>query len=377
MSLSTVTTATKKFLAAPEGRPAATIPRCFATRFGPHLNRGSAPAARVKVRLRLSTLTQATLRVEYAGRFQRNASSLWYTCVINSMTKEHPAARRPSPFRSERADNPTDRTRALLDRLDAQVGAIQDSDSFRAYLDVQARFHSYSFGNTLLILGQRPGATRVAGYRAWQALGRQVKRGEQAIRIFVPMTKKVENLETGEEERRTFFGVGSVFDIAQTEGEPLPQVEVPVLAGDDGGQLYDRLATVAEADGVTVERARDFGAGMSGTMGFYRPGEHPAIVVREAAPLQMTKTLAHELAHHLTGKHETYGELRAEHEMIAEASAYVVLAHFGFDSGARSFPYIAVWAKERTALREVLGTIQGVANTLISRVEAQGHREIS
>jgi antirestriction protein ArdC len=287
------------------------------------------------------------------------------------MTKERPAQRRPGPFRSERTHNPGDRTRELLDRLEAQVGAIQDSDTFRAYLDAQARFHSYSWGNVCLILGQRPEATRVAGYRAWQRLGRQVKRGEHAIRIFVRMSKKAENPETGEEERRTFFSVGLVFDILQTEGEPLPHVEVPVLEGDEGGQLYDRLAAVAQADGVAVERRSDLGAGITATMGFYRPGEHPTIVVREASPLQMVKTLAHELSHHLTGKHESYGELRAEHETIAEASAYVVLAHFGLDSGQRSFPYVATWAQDRAVLRGVLGTIQGVANTLISRVEAQ------
>lgn len=197
-----------------------------------------------------------------------------------------------------------------------------------------------------------------------------MKRGEQAIRIFVPMSKKIENPETGEEERRTFFGVGNVFDIAQTEGEPLPQLDVPVLEGDEGGDLFDRLAAVAQADGVVVARRNDLGAGMTEAMGFYRPGKQPHIVVREASPLQMTKTLAHELAHHLTGKHESYGALRAEHETIAEASAYVVLAHFGLDSGARSFPYVATWAREQAVLREVLGTIQGVANTLISRVEA-------
>jgi antirestriction protein ArdC len=287
------------------------------------------------------------------------------------MTKERPAQRRPSPFRGERTDKPTDRTRALLDRLDAQVGAIQDSDSFRAYLDVQARFHAYSWGNVCLILGQRPEASRIAGYRAWQGLGRQVKRGETAIRIVVPMAKKAENPDTGDEERRTFFSVGHVFDIAQTEGEPLPQVEVPILEGDEGGQLYERLAAAAQADGVAVERTRDLGAGMTDTMGFYRPGEHPTIVVREASPLQMVKTLAHELSHHLTGKHETYGELRAEHETIAEASAYVVLAHFGLDSGERSFPYVATWAQDRAVLRGVLGTIQGVANTLITHVEEQ------
>lgn len=259
----------------------------------------------------------------------------------------------------------------MLDQLEAQVAAIQDSATFRAFLDVQARFHHYSWGNVGLILAQKPDATRVAGYRAWQALGRQVLKGEQAIKIFVPMRRKAENAETGDEERRLFFGVGNVFDLAQTDGNPLPQVDMPILAGDEGGHLYENLATVARDKGIAVERRGDLGAGMTETMGFYRPGARPSIVVREAAPLQMTKTLAHELGHHFSGKHETYTEHRDAHETVAEASAYVVLAHFGLDSGARSFPYVATWAKERTVLREALGAIQGVANILITRVEAQ------
>src|SRR5438067_12095908 len=74
-----------------------------------------------------------------------------------------------------------------LTRLEQAVGAIHDSDTFRAYLDAQARFHSYSFGNVLLILSQKPDATRVAGYQTWKTLGRQVRRGEKGIRIIVPM----------------------------------------------------------------------------------------------------------------------------------------------------------------------------------------------
>lgn len=172
-------------------------------------------------------------------------------------------------------------------------------------------------------------------------------------------------------KRRLFFGVGNVFDISQTEGDPLPRVEVPILEGDAGGHLYDGLAALARDAGITVARTRNLRTGMTEAMGVYRPGPRPRIVVREAPQLQMTKTLAHELAHHVTGTHETYDEYRDAHETIAEATAYVTLAHFGLDSGARSFPYVATWAKERAALRAVLGTIQGVANTLITRVEAQ------
>jgi hypothetical protein len=86
----------------------------------------------------------------------------------------------------------------------------------------------------------------------------------------------------------------------------------------------------------------------------------------------MTKTLAHELAHHFTGLHETPSAQREEHETIAEAVAYVVLAHHGLDSGTRSFPYIATWARDRATLTGALGTIQTVSATIISRIDAPG-----
>jgi hypothetical protein len=276
---------------------------------------------------------------------------------------------RPSPFRGEPTD-PQARHRELLDRLEAQVGLIHDSDSFRRYLDVQARFHAYSWGNVCLMLAQRPDATRVAGYVAWQQLGRQVMKGERAIKIVVPMPKKMET-DAGEEATRLRFGVGNVFDLSQTDGEPLPDVTVPVLEGDAGGHLYDALEQVARADGVTVERRGDYAPGMPDRMGHYEPGAKRIVVRAGVAQLQQTKTLCHELAHHVTGKHETYGAFRDEHETIAEATAYVVLAHFGLDSGARSFPYIATWAQDRTILKRVLGTIQGVAGTIVSQIEAQ------
>src|SRR4051812_23836674 len=85
-----------------------------------------------------------------------------------------------------------------LTRLEQAVGAIQDSETFRAYLDAQARFHSYSFGNVLLILSQKPDATRVAGYHTWRSLGRQVRRGEKGIRIIVPMRGRVTAAAEGE-----------------------------------------------------------------------------------------------------------------------------------------------------------------------------------
>src|SRR5438270_9042433 len=113
--------------------------------------------------------------------------------------------RRPSPDPESSRRQPE-----ILARLEQAVGAIQDSETFRAYLDVQARFHHYSPGNVALILAQRPDATRVAGYNAWLRMHRYVKRGERAIKIIVPMTKKVETAD-GEEERKRIFGTGNVF----------------------------------------------------------------------------------------------------------------------------------------------------------------------
>src|SRR4051795_7643064 len=108
-----------------------------------------------------------------------------------------------------------------LTRLEQAVGAIQDSETFRAYLDAQAQFHSYSFGNVLLILAQKPDATRVAGYQTWKQLGRQVRRGERGIRIIVPMRGRTAvspaetDLSDDEQPKggRTIvrFGTGSVF----------------------------------------------------------------------------------------------------------------------------------------------------------------------
>src|SRR6476619_645671 len=105
---------------------------------------------------------------------------------------------RPSPFRRE-APTPDTRGFELLKTLEDQVAAVQDDESFRAWLDVQSRFHQYSFGNTGLIMAQRPDATAVAGFRKWQTMNRFVKKGEKGIRIMVPMHRKEENPVTGDE----------------------------------------------------------------------------------------------------------------------------------------------------------------------------------
>src|SRR4051812_30944025 len=175
----------------------------------------------------------------------------------------------------ERKEPDSDPVTASLFQLERSVAAIQDSDTFRAYLSAQARFHNYSFGNVLLILSQKPDATRVAGYRTWQSLDRQVKKGEKAIRIIAPAYYKRREVDaqTGQEieHRVTFFRSATVFDYGQTEGKPLPEIPVPVLDSDAGGELYDRLENVARDEGLSIQRGHErFGVGEQ-MQGFYEP----------------------------------------------------------------------------------------------------------
>lgn len=263
----------------------------------------------------------------------------------------------------------------ILDKLQAGVQSITDSESFRAYLNVQAKFHRYSVNNIILILMQNPDATRVMGYGSrdkttgWLSLNRQVRAGERAIKILAPLLRKETNPDTGDVHERLYgFKPVNVFDVAQTDGDPLPQpVRVPVLDSYQGARLYHSLAMVAHSEGLSIRPlATD---GKSELMGFYRPTEKIIAVRTDVPQLQRTKTLAHELAHHYHGAHDLFLSSREEHETIAESVAYVVLAHHGLDSGERSFPYIAHWAEDKSTLRQALGKIQRVSGVIIDKIE--------
>src|SRR5438132_14266511 len=135
------------------------------------------------------------------------------------------------------------------ERLAEAVAKLADSDTFAAWLRARAAFHDYSFGNVCLIVSQRPDASQVAGYRAWQALGRQVRKGERAIKILAPCVRKVEDKETGEQARRVVvFRAVNVFDVSQTEGEPLPELESCPLEA-EAPELADFLCGLAMAGG--------------------------------------------------------------------------------------------------------------------------------
>lgn len=258
-----------------------------------------------------------------------------------------------------------DRLAATMRTLDEGISAILNSESFARYLAVMSRFHHYSFGNVMLILAQQPEATQVAGYRRWQQLSRQVRKGEQGIRILVPHTRVVELKEGEETTVVQGFGVGSVFDISQTDGAPLP--EPPVAqeireATDTGAALYGALETYVTAQGLTVVRevlARGYG--------YYAPLSKRIGIDSRLAGDQATKTLAHETAH-CVADHRG-GIARADAETVAESAAYVVLQHYGIDSSGYTFPYVARWAEDRAILTRNLAAIQQTSHTIIAGIE--------
>ncbi len=157
--------------------------------------------------------------------------------------------------------NARDKAKALRRRIDESVDALAEavdavraSDTFKAYLDVQARFHRYSWHNSLLIMTQKPDATRVAGFKAWRKLGRHVRKGEHGIMIFAPCPwKRERETDAGdtETEQGVFFKSVHVFDESQTDGADLPSVDVPTIDA-DAAELLLMLERVCVQRGLSV-----------------------------------------------------------------------------------------------------------------------------
>ena len=143
----------------------------------------------------------------------------------------------------------------LGEQLKQEVAAVQDSEAFKRYLAAQAVFHRYSARNVFLILFQRPEATRIAGYTTWQRLGRQVRRGETGITIFAPAPFKQSTTDTATgavtEELIPRFKTATVFDIAQTVGEPLPTIKLGEIAGSAPEGAYAVLVEFAASIGTS------------------------------------------------------------------------------------------------------------------------------
>jgi antirestriction protein ArdC len=255
------------------------------------------------------------------------------------------------------------------ERLEEAVERMADSETFTAWLRARATFHDYSFGNVCLIVSQRHDATQVAGYRAWQHLGRQVRRGEHGIRILAPCRVKATDERGDDGYRVVGFRCVSVFDISQTDGEPLAELEYRPLEGDAPTEMVELLERVAASAGLRVEYQR---AEEESAHGYLRRSESLIVIDPNQSPAMRAKVLAHELGHYfdptLAEAPELYGAHRGDCEAVAESVAYVIAARFGLDAGPAAIGYVAAWTNGDAArVRELAERIDAAAAAIWGR----------
>lgn len=294
------------------------------------------------------------------------------------------------------AENNTEKQRVqeLTNKLEQGLQDLFNSDSYCNYLSTMSKFHNYSFNNTLLIAMQKPDATLVAGYKAWQKnFERHVNKGEKAIRILAPAPYKIKEERDKidpvtqellldkdgnpqkEEVEITIpaFRAVSVFDVAQTDGKPIPELAAKELLSDVEG-YQDMIRAVEAISPVPIELEE-----IAGDSKGYYDREAKRIAVQEnMSESQTLKTMIHEVAHSkLHSKEVEQDEQmrkdRNTKEVEAESVAYTVCQHFGIDTSDYSFGYIAGWSSGRDTkeLRASMDTIRRTASELITGIEEQ------
>ena len=292
------------------------------------------------------------------------------------------------------SQNSADRMKEITDRLETGIQELFESERYKAYLTSMSKFHSYSFNNTLLIAMQ--GGQLVAGYNKWRDdFHRNVKRGEKGIKILAPAPYKVKkevpkldeqgqpvmdkdgNPVTEKKEIQVpAFKIVSVFDVSQTEGEPLPSIGVDELAG--SVEQYEDFFKALEQTSPVPMAFEDI---PGGSHGYYHLTEKRIAIQENMSELQTLKTAIHEIAHaklHAIDP-ETPVTEQADRpdsrtrEVQAESVAYAVCQHYGLDTSDYSFGYVAGWSsgKDLKELRASLETIRATAHELITTID--GH----
>lgn len=291
-----------------------------------------------------------------------------------------PAGHRP-PSVTQRTLSGTEQARAITDKaLETLASSLKQgkSEALCAYLRVISRFHKYSFGNALLILWQRPDATQVAGFNRWKELGRHVRKGEHGIMILAPMLLQARTRESHAAERDESaptetpatprrvlrFRAVYVFDVSQTEGEPLPKPEE--VKGDPGAAIA-RLRAFITGRGIRLdhEHVPDNALGVS-------RGGH--ISIRAGlTPAEEFATLAHECAHELLhhGENAERPALKSVRETEAEAVAFVVCTAAGLTVGASASDYIQLNQGDADLLAASLDRIQKTAALMLTGMSAE------
>jgi antirestriction protein ArdC len=222
------------------------------------------------------------------------------------------------------------------------VTRLMTSETYISALHFRAKFHRYSMHNVWLIFTQYPTATQVAGYHTWLGLGRYVKKGETGISILAPLVRKTKDDEGNEHIYISGFKTATVFDIAQTEGQDIPQLPAAKLLEDNSLEiqlLLGKTQLYARSKGFTLSKAD-----LDRAHGFYNVAKKQIVIKEGLAPLQHLKTLLHELAHALF-EHSTK-QYRPTVELEAESCAFLVCDALGLDTSSFSFAYLANWADE-------------------------------
>ena len=290
--------------------------------------------------------------------------------------------------------NSAERMKEITDRLETGTQELFESERYKAYLTTMSKFHSYSFNNTLLIAMQ--GGQLVAGYNKWRDdFHRNVKKGEKAIKILAPAPfkakKEVQKLDAQgrpvmgkdgkpvtevQEIQVPAFKIVSVFDVSQTEGEPLPSIGVEELTG--SVERYGEFFKALEQTSPVPIGFEDI---PGGSHGYYHLTEKRIAIQEGMSELQTLKTAIHEIAH--SKLHAIDPEAPAieqadrpdsrTREVQAESVAYAVCQHYGLDTSDYSFGYVAGWSsgKDLKELKASLETIRATAHELITTID--GH----
>lgn len=245
-------------------------------------------------------------------------------------------------------------------QVEASVRALLTSDGWRRWAETRATFHDYSMGNCMLIALQRPDATQVAGFKAWQQLGRQVRKGERAIRIMAPMVVKDREAPENEDATRVLFRSVPVFDIGQTDGEPLPEPPCEPVTGDSHGRYLEPLRQLAQSMGVAVCEQQIDGL----ARGYYSEREQRIVIAAGQPVNAKVRTLVHELAHAHGVTYRDYS--RGEAEVIAETASTIVCGSLGLDTSGEAIPYIAGWGEsgDLDAIRQHAATVDAIARSI-------------
>ena len=292
------------------------------------------------------------------------------------------------------SQNSADRMKEITDRLETGIQELFESERYKAYLTSMAKFHSYSFNNTLLIAMQ--GGQLVAGYNKWRDdFHRNVKKGEKAIKILAPAPfkakKEVPRLDaqgkpvTGKDGKPVTevqeiqvpaFKIVSVFDVSQTEGEPLPSIGTEELTG--SVEQYEDFFKVLEQASPVPMAFEDI---PGGSHGYYHLMEKRIAIQEGMSELQTLKTAIHEIAHaklhaidpEAPAMEQTDRPDSRTREVQAESVAYAVCQHYGLDTSDYSFGYVAGWSsgKELKELKASLETIRATAHELITTIDSR------